>query len=387
MFSARGPLSQRSVTLRARCMAKLPVRNSSLMKKTAQSLTLSLGVLAVFFIALPARAQTGHFVLISQGQLDQNTVFDSVLHNYSVEIGTGYQGTTTGAFVSLSANASGVNDAVRLTLIGYLDSSYSGSTVSCGWQNHNATSYVGTSTSPFAQLTNNFVNSNGTACTLDPSLYYVVALSYDFSGGAGSLPSGSVFGSLVSVRPGWNWTAGTFFPYFSIVTDGFQITPTASSSGVFLSGAQQFCDSKFASSSPLDVASGIAHGGCVVAGYLFVPTPESVSQFGNLAPALQSKIPFSYFYDIIDIVNGSTASSTQNMTAFGMDLGVLDFASSTGLGPILPVGNFDFLSSTTISKYMPVGMHDLLYNMMIAAIWVDVAWLFYRKIVPNKANI
>jgi len=191
-----------------------------------------------------------------------------------------------------------------------------------------------------------------------------------------------------------NYSNDFFYGYLTSEGTGESIPiapgiPGFTDVGIATSSQAVYCYQNFASSTGFldSLGLSISQGFCNVGVFLFVPNSGVLNNFSSLIPIAETKIPFSYFYDIGNIVNGSTASSTQNMTAFSINLAALDFASSTGMGPILPVGNFDFLSSTTISHYLPVGMHDLLYNMMIAAIWVDVAWLFYRKIVPAKAKI
>lgn len=165
-------------------------------------------------------------------------------------------------------------------------------------------------------------------------------------------------------------------------------TPSPNFAGFATSTLARTCDSSFATTTGfLDtVGASISNGLCRVGSFLFVPSPDAITQFQNLASTTSSKIPFSYFYDVQAIYSGSSASTTQNFTSFSAGLSAIDFSSSTPMGSILPT-NLTFLSSTTINHFMPVGMHDTLYNIMIFAIWFEVMYLIYHRVVPNKAKI
>jgi len=126
-------------------------------------------------------------------------------------------------------------------------------------------------------------------------------------------------------------------------------------------------------------------GVCNATVFLFVPSGNAVAQFQSLASTTQQKIPFSYYFDVTGIVSGQSASSSQNLPTYGIDLAAADFGSSSGLS-ILPA-HLDFLSTSTVNRFLPAGMHTLLYNLMIFAIWVEVMWLLYGRIVPHKAKI
>jgi len=155
------------------------------------------------------------------------------------------------------------------------------------------------------------------------------------------------------------------------------------------STVEDFCDQNV----PYDDSSiiqatltAIPNGLCRVGVFLVVPTGDQLNQFGELNDTLATKIPFSYFYEVKDIYEGGSASTTENFTSFSIGLASIDFASSTGIGPILPT-NLNFLSTSTINTYLPAGMHDVLYNIMVAAIWLEVMYLLYHRIVPKTAKI
>lgn len=334
------------------------------------------------FLLPTAFAQSGHFVFMQQSQVSSSTPINSS-KNYTEDMGNGYMGSTTFAYMTYTFVKSGsYNYGVgSVSLQAYTDASYS-STIgsSCDWSNqYNSGAnphYVNgqnTVSSGFVQL--DPINLSFTECLLNPAYFYRVTIHVQ----SASQTDPAVLYGLDS--------GGTFLPQFALTGDGFFITPTASSSGLFLSGANEFCASAFASSSAPGIVTDFGIAMCNVFGFMFVPTPASVQQFSDFSNGLQTKIPFAYYYDIADIINGSTASTTQNFTAYTINLSAIDFASSTGMGPILPTSPLEFFSSTTISKYLPVGMHDFIYNLMIWTIWIDLLWVLYHKIVPTKAKI
>jgi len=193
----------------------------------------------------------------------------------------------------------------------------------------------------------------------------------------------------IQFSPGGTWSVDHFgnsngVPYFVIAGEAIDLIPSITSSQFNLSGAFTFCNDIFASST--GIGSTIMNGLCVVGGYLFIPSYASIQAFSDLSLTLQEKIPFSYGYDIAGIFSGMSASSTENFPTYSIGLNAIDFSSSTAMGPIFPT-SLDFLSSTTINKFLSPGMHDILYNFAIFVIWVEVAFVLYRKIVPTKAKI
>jgi len=342
------------------------------------------------FLVPSAEAQTTHFVIFQQSQVSQINFYNAS-QTWTVEIGNGNSGTTTGAFITTSFVSPGSSPGqdFRVLLQGYSDSGYVTNVTNCAFTAEDLPANyvaVGSSTNPFTQLTH--IQSGLTACTLNPSLYYKILINAQLVGPVGQ----AYFFGNPSWTPPSGWIADPsnpnypFFPQFAIVGDNFQITPTASSSGLFLSGANTFCASAFGSSTAPGIVTDIGIGFCDAIGYLFVPTPASVQQFQDFSSVLQLHIPFSYVYEGANLFENLQASSTENFPVFSFGLAQIDFASSTAMGPIFPT-SLEFLSSTTINKYMPVGMHDLLYNIMIFVIWVDVLFVLYHKVVPAKAKI
>jgi len=157
--------------------------------------------------------------------------------------------------------------------------------------------------------------------------------------------------------------------------------------GISTSSQPVYCSDNIGSSTGIfdGIGRSFALGACVSAVFLFVPSGNAIAQFQTLASTTQQKIPFSYYSDVVSIVSGQSASSTGNLPTYGIDLGGVDFGSSSGLA-ILPT-HLDFLSTTTINKFLPAGMYTILYNLMVFAIWVEVMFLLYHRIVPHKAKI
>jgi len=176
-----------------------------------------------------------------------------------------------------------------------------------------------------------------------------------------------------------------FKAYVALDVSSWSLVPTSTDTGIFVSGAQDFCNDAFASST--GIGATIGNGLCVAGGFLFIPSSDSLSQWSSMPQNLEAVVPFSYFFDVKNVLNGSSASTTQNLPTYSIDLGVLDAASSTAMGRILPTGNFSFFSTTTINRYLPAGMHDLLYFLMQSAIWVGMAFYLYHKVVPKHANV
>jgi len=337
----------------------------------------------LFLLPTFASAQSfGHFVFVQQSQISSSTtlVNQSSQQNWEIQLGSGLNGTSTEAFMTASAAYSAARSPFQIIVFGNTTSAYTHDAGECIFQGPSQTSF---SASGFTQLNPDGCFPGG-SFAFNPSLFYDIDIAVSAETATTTDPI--IYGVEPALHPTTlNGVTTNFEPQFAITGDGFQITPTASSSGVFLSGAQDFCNTAFASTT--GIGATIGNGFCVAFGYLFIPTPLSLQQFQDFALSLQNKIPFAYYYDVENIFTGSNASGTQNMVSYSANLSALDFASSTGLGPILPTTPFSFLSSSTIGAYLPAGMHDLLYNLMIAGIWVEVLFLLYRKVVPTKAKI
>lgn len=180
------------------------------------------------------------------------------------------------------------------------------------------------------------------------------------------------------------------FWYGYITTDGTQSVPVApgipgfTDVGISTTSQQVYCNQNFSTSSGLldSLGQSIALGACNVGVFLFVPSQSALSQFYSLSSTSQSKIPFSYYYGIKNIFYGLTASSTENLPNWSIPFPNL--SSTTPLGSIIPT-TIPILSTSTIDKYYPTAIRETVLTLASFVIWVLVALVIYRRIVPNKA--
>jgi len=279
----------------------------------------------------------------------------------------------------------GGTSALSVQISAYSDSLYSSNTGTC---NAGLSLPVGTYNG-IATL-NTPSGTSGTGCVFDSFDY--VTIQIDTAGG--SNPDPNLKGIAASVSPFSLYGSDKLgvTPYIIISGNNQTLDPNLfpnnNPSGIATSTIDTYCDTNFGTSTTFvgEVGNAFAWAGCYVATFLFVPSNSALQGFSNLVQTSQEKIPFSYGYDIANIFTGLNASTTENMPVYSIGLSAIDFASSTAMGPIFP-SNLDFLSSTTINKFLSPGMHDILYNFAIFVIWVEVAFVLYRKVVPTKAKI
>jgi len=155
--------------------------------------------------------------------------------------------------------------------------------------------------------------------------------------------------------------------------------------GIATTSQQAYCYSNFSTSTGLldSLGQSISLGACNAFAFLFVPSTNAVGGFAQLASTTESKIPFSYFFDIKNTINALTASSTTNLPTYTVGLGSLQLGSTTSFGNVLP--NLTVLSSTTVDTYMPNGIRVTLLALGTSAIWLIAGMTIYRRIVPHKA--
>jgi len=175
-------------------------------------------------------------------------------------------------------------------------------------------------------------------------------------------------------------TDSTFQPWWLITTD------TATSSiyeyqdtllSVSTSSVQLYCDNLYTTSS---IGGSIANGMCTVLAFLFIPDQETLNSFSTLQNTLAQKIPFSYGYDLQAIFQGLTASTSNNLSDI-----IIDFpqpASTSPLGSIIPL-SITVLSTSTIGTYLPESVRQTFLGFQRVALWLSLAYLIYRRIIPH----
>lgn len=341
---------------------------------------------------------SGHFVFVQQSQI---TATDNYFgtnggggyfsQDWFINVGSGYTGTTSAAFLTAqySVLSSPGDVPAYFEIRGYSDSGYTNFIEACGY-----TSGAGTGTFPatgsFVELDVDSGNCSGTHDVLKPNLYYQIEISFTEKPGVINFTSYSGVASSTSfvvINSTPSPTFPNFIPQFALAGDGFTITPSASSTGLFLSGAQEFCNSTFGTSTAgfFGIGTDIANALCQVTGYLFVPTPASLQQFSGLTPEMQQRLPFSYAYGLNNLYSGLTASTTDNMQSFSINnLGA--FASSSAFASVVPQ-SIGILSTTTISKFYPDPIRVSMLFLASSAIWVILMLSIYHRIVSHKVKI
>lgn len=220
-----------------------------------------------------------------------------------------------------------------------------------------------TGTTNWTQGTEYFVFGNGNGVTSGSNPKIIANLSNDFY--YGYITDGD--GASIPIAPG--------LPGFTDV-------------GIATSSQQLYCYQNHATTTGLldNVGQSISLGLCNTSVFLFIPSQTAVSQWQTLSSTTRNKIPFSYYYDFKGLVDGSSASSSQNLPSFSWNLYALGIGSTSPLGNILP-GQTDLLSSTTISTYLSPSVHTAWMVLISAAIWFLVLLHIYHRIRPHHAKI
>jgi len=158
--------------------------------------------------------------------------------------------------------------------------------------------------------------------------------------------------------------------------------------GISTTSQQVYCNANFSTSTGLldSLGQSISLGICNVGVFLFVPSQNALNSFAMLASTTQTKIPFSYYYNVKTILQSATSTSG-NFTAMHLNLG-----GATGVGSTSPFGavlnqDFQLLSTSTISTYISPSTYSLLMDLARYAIWIAVMFHLYRRIVPKHANV
>jgi len=346
----------------------------------------------VIMFAVPfsfVHAQSG-FTFMQQSNTADVVVASTTgsLFQYTAQYGNGFSGTTTEAFATMHfTRVSGSGPAFELSLLPFTDNSYSTNVPAddCSFSSPSS----GSNTSGFLQA-----DVVGT-CVLKPQYFYEVVISLANNGTSigGAVFSDVTFYGTKNLDPSWNVTyAGVgsdtspFFPQFAVTGDGFFITPTASSTGLFLSGAQEFCNSAFGTTTAgvFGIGTDIANGLCQAIGYLFVPTPASTQQYADLSRYTQTRIPFSYFYQLDTLYGNLIATTSPTFISVELPFSSLGIGSSTSLGNFLP--DVDAFSTSTLSTYLSDPVRGSLRFLMSSAVWLLFAYYAYGVVTRMMSN-
>jgi len=150
--------------------------------------------------------------------------------------------------------------------------------------------------------------------------------------------------------------------------------------GVATSSVASYCNSSFSATTTFasQLSSDFSYGLCTVSVFLFVPPASALTQYGNFSSLLSGKFPFSYFYSIAGAFSSLTASTTENLPTFTLNLQDLGIGSSTSMGNILP--NFVLLSTSTIGHFMPDSIRLQLLFLATCAMWLAFMYDVFRTI-------
>lgn len=348
-----------------------------------------MGLLLTFWGAPSVFAQTGHFILISQGNLEASSTLGSSGSTavWDVEIGSGFIGTSTGAFMTGTFTKIGsyVYQVASITVQAYSDSAYTSpvSGFTCNFANPAGAPTVSPPPT-FLQL--DLITAGG-ACNhpeFVPAYYYKIELR--FQQNAATVQDTTFYG-ISGVPFGWtvatSGTPGTgsvAVPQFAIVADGFQIVPTAAQSGVSLSGAQAFCNSTFGTSTAgfAGIGTDITNGACQIVTFMFIPSSQAVQNFADERTNLALRVPFSYFGSLQAILNALTASSSDNFINLYIPFG-------TTTAPVGISGDLGIISTTTVSKYLPDPIR-LAFRGLIAVAFYLLAFSFIYQSIKHIWN-
>jgi len=168
-----------------------------------------------------------------------------------------------------------------------------------------------------------------------------------------------------------------------------QLYPAATSTGVNLGAAQSFCGSStYATSTGFWDSTGQAfsRGMCLAFAAVFVPSPESAMQFQNLEGDLQTKVPFSYFYQISSAFTSLQASSTENLPTLSIDLSSVNLGASTTLGALYSP-HITILSTSTISRFLSDDSRHAWLNFLRVCLWMMLLVHLYNRVVNGGGII
>jgi len=99
--------------------------------------------------------------------------------------------------------------------------------------------------------------------------------------------------------------------------------------------------------------------------------------FLNVPQLLQSKYPFSLFFDIADLYQSLQASSTEDVATVELDYSSLNLSSTTMAA--LP-SSWVVFGTTTVTHFIPEAVLDAWRLLMTAVIWMGVIAYLYRAI-------
>jgi len=173
----------------------------------------------------------------------------------------------------------------------------------------------------------------------------------------------------------WYWNGSSAFDW-----NALYLPLVFSTSTTNLATSSSLWASLALASSSVSCSTGniFSDGFCTAISYLFVPDPAVLAAYSGLPAVYGEKFPMSWAYGFQAMFASSTASSTENMTAFGIDFSSVDPATSTRFGAFLP--NMNYLSTTTILAYFGASRWAFIQLLMSGAIWLMLGVVVFLEV-------
>lgn len=326
---------------------------------------------------LPAYAQQAPVIIVGQGQLFASSTAgsSSSVITFTYKIGAGYTGSSTEAVLAVHTPAGQINEnpSAVVDIEQFSDPNYSNSVGFCRWESNFSGYQDGLLELQIPGV------SSGVGCVISPANYVTVTGSVITNTGFG-INGTWLYGSTNNIH-NWNVVVvgnSNFYPFFDVIGNGFTLEASSTASALDLSGASAFCNQQFGTSS--SIASDFGAAICTAVGFLFIPSQASITQFADIPTGLSQKAPFSWVFQTIGTWDSLTATTTENVPQYSIDLAATGIGSTTALGDILPT-QMDLLSSSTINKYLPAGVHDTLFALAGFAIDLTAVGYMFRRVM------
>lgn len=275
------------------------------MKRYGRSITFAFCLAVMAIPGVSFAAGSGHFVIISQGVRNEvnATPSGTYVAEYVTEVGTGWVGSTTGAFLAGDAviSGSGTPSETDISIQGYTDATYNTNVSFCGFYS-DGTAQTSGITPYYLQTV-----SNPGDCILKANLFYRVVTDFVPVGSASghNVKYTDYFGAATTTRAGWSTvytgtggsTPGSVgIAYFAIVGSGFQLTTPS----------QYTCG----------LLDPLSYTGCIQNALIatFFPSSGAFDSFANLGDLITSKAPFGYLAQTFTAIQGFNDATSSTFT-------------------------------------------------------------------------
>ena len=105
---------------------------------------------------------------------------------------------------------------------------------------------------------------------------------------------------------------------------------------------------------------------------VFIPSPQSINNFTQLASTTKTKLPFAYFFQIKTLLNG-ISSTTASTT-----LPVMTWTLGTSTSPFKPTSVVMF-SPQTLRTFVPDSVSATIRVVTTAGLWIEFLWYLWHR--------